>query len=49
MERNQIYHTDPDILGSIPVFTGTRAPIDTLLVTVPERGWGGTKNGKILT
>ena len=32
MERNQIYHTDPDILGGTPVFTGTRVPIDTLLV-----------------
>ena len=32
MERNQIYHIDPDILGGTPVFTGTRVPIDTLLV-----------------
>lgn len=32
MQRNQIYHTDPDILGGTPVFTGTRVPIDTLLV-----------------
>ncbi len=32
MKRNQIYHTDPDILGGTPVFTGTRVPIDTLLV-----------------
>ena len=32
MERAQIYHTDPDILGGTPVFTGTRVPIDTLLV-----------------
>ena len=32
MERAQIYHTDPEILGGIPVFTGTRVPVDTLLV-----------------
>lgn len=32
MERNQIYHSDPDILNGTPVFTGTRVPIDTLLV-----------------
>ena len=32
MERNQVYHSDPDILGGTPVFTGTRVPIDTLLV-----------------
>ncbi len=32
MERNQIYHSDPDILSGTPIFTGTRVPIDTLLV-----------------
>lgn len=32
MKRTQIYHSDPDILGGTPVFTGTRVPIDTLLV-----------------
>ena len=32
MERNQIYHSDPEILNGTPVFTGTRVPIDTLLV-----------------
>ncbi len=32
MERDQVYHSDPDILGGTPVFTGTRVPIDTLLV-----------------
>ena len=32
MERSRVYHTDPDILGGTPVFTGTRVPIDTLLV-----------------
>lgn len=32
MERAQVYHADPDILSGTPVFTGTRVPIDTLLV-----------------
>ncbi len=32
MERAKIYHADPEILGGTPVFTGTRVPIDTLLV-----------------
>jgi len=32
MERTQVYHSDPNILGGTPVFTGTRVPIDTLLV-----------------
>lgn len=32
MKRNQIYHADPDILGGTPVFTGTRVPINTLLI-----------------
>ena len=32
MERSQIYQADPDILGGTLVFTGTRVPIDTLLV-----------------
>ena len=32
MERAQVYHSDPDILGGTSVFTGTRVPIDTLLV-----------------
>ncbi len=32
MKRTQVYHSDPDILGGTPVFTGTRVPIDTLLV-----------------
>ena len=32
MKRAEVYHSDPDILGGIPVFTGTRVPIDTLLV-----------------
>ena len=32
MERDQVYHSVPDILGGTPVFRGTRVPIDTLLV-----------------
>lgn len=31
MDPRNIYHSDPEILGGIPVFTGTRVPIDTLL------------------
>ena len=31
MKREEVYHTDPEILGGTPVFTGTRAPIQTLL------------------
>ena len=30
-ERHQIFHRDPDSLGGVPVFTGTRVPIDTLM------------------
>lgn len=32
MERVNIFHSDPDILGGTPVFVGTRVPIQTLLV-----------------
>lgn len=32
MERSLIFHSDPDILGGTPVFTGTRVPVDTLLI-----------------
>ncbi len=28
--RNPVFHVDPDILGGIPVFFGTRVPIQTL-------------------
>jgi len=27
---SRIVHTDPDILGGIPVFVGTRVPVRTL-------------------
>ncbi len=32
MEQSAVYHSDPEILSGVPVFTGTRVPIDTLLV-----------------
>lgn len=31
MKREQIFHRDPKILGGIPVFTGTRVPVVTLI------------------
>ena len=31
MDRHQIYHSDPDILGGVPVFQGTRVPVHNLL------------------
>lgn len=31
MERHQVYHSDPDILGGTPVFQGTRVPIQNLV------------------
>ena len=31
MKREQVYHSDPDILGGTPVFSGTRVPVQTLL------------------
>ena len=31
MEREQVYHSDPDILGGTPVFRGTRVPVQNLL------------------
>ncbi len=32
MQRPAIYHSDPGVLGGTPVFTGTRVPVDTLIV-----------------
>lgn len=32
MDRSQIVHSDPEILGGEPVFVGTRVPLRTLLV-----------------
>jgi uncharacterized protein (DUF433 family) len=31
MERDQVYNSDPEILGGTPVFTGTRVPVQHLL------------------
>ena len=31
MERRQVYHSDPEIMSGIPVFTGTRVPVHTLI------------------
>ena len=31
MERNQVYHSDPEIMSGTPVFTGTRVPIQNLV------------------
>jgi uncharacterized protein (DUF433 family) len=31
MERNQVFHRDPDILAGTPVFVGTRVPVDSLI------------------
>ncbi len=32
MERTNIVHSDPEIMGGEPVFVGTRVPVKTLLV-----------------
>ena len=32
MDRAQIIHSDPEILGGEPVFVGTRVPVRTFLV-----------------
>jgi uncharacterized protein (DUF433 family) len=32
MKKEDIFHRDPDILGGMPVFTGTRVPVNTLTV-----------------
>lgn len=31
MTRDDVYHSNPEILGGTPVFTGTRVPVQTLL------------------
>ena len=30
MTRDSIVHSDPDILGGVPVFRGTRVPVQSL-------------------
>lgn len=32
MDKQQIYHSDPEIIGGTPVFTGTRVPVDSLII-----------------
>ena len=31
MKREEVYHTDPEILDGTPVFAGTRVPVQNLL------------------
>ena len=31
MEKERIYHSDPEIMGGVSVFAGTRVPVDSLL------------------
>ena len=31
MKRADIFHSDPNILGGTPVFTGTRVPVESLI------------------
>ena len=31
MQRHEVYHSDPDIMGGTPVFQGTRVPVQNLL------------------
>jgi len=37
MDRSKIVHSDPEIMGGVPVFVGTRVPVQTLLVYL-EKG-----------
>lgn len=37
MDRTQIVHSNPEILGGTAVFVGTRVPVQTLLVYL-EKG-----------
>ena len=32
MDKHQIYHSDLEIMGGTPVFTGTRVPVNSLIV-----------------
>ena len=31
MDKKRIYHSDPEIMGGVSVFTGTRVPVDSLI------------------
>lgn len=32
MRRDEIFHSDPEVLGGTPVFVGTRVPVKSLFV-----------------
>ena len=38
MTRNQLIERDPDILGGVPVFAGTRVPIRALVEHLQDDG-----------
>jgi len=31
VKKSSVYHSDPEIMGGVPVFVGTRVPIKSLL------------------
>ncbi len=31
MKRHDVYHSDPEIMSGVPVFVGTRVPVQILL------------------
>jgi len=31
MDKKRKYHSDPEIMGGVSVFTGTRVPVDSLI------------------
>lgn len=31
MEHSRVYHSDPELMSGVPVFTGTRVPVHTLV------------------
>ncbi|HEX9871661.1 MAG TPA: DUF433 domain-containing protein [Candidatus Tectomicrobia bacterium] len=45
MRRDQILTWDNDILGGIPVVTGTRVPVDTLMAPEGGRSLGEVPRG----
>jgi uncharacterized protein (DUF433 family) len=38
LDTSAIFVADPDILGGVPVFTGTRVPVRSLLELLAEGG-----------
>ena len=49
MERADLYHSDPEVLGGTPVFAGTRVPIDTLFVYLRKGKRGADFHGGVPT